>query len=216
MKGWILPASKGGLILAIKFLEEILRHLDALAKPQSTDFMRLSRAVFTTTGLLLLVAAAVVVHTGISTGLLVAEHGSAGARRLLLNQLQYVGVFAIGWGAGVMGWLISGDKAVICLFARIPRAWGLWREGIFTSLLPIWKYFFGGLLLIGFGVLLSRHVWGIWIGVFDAGMLAGGFVGAIHSLSRIQEVGGMMDFLEANQRYLNKDRVTLFTEYDKP
>lgn len=178
--------------------------------------MRVTRAFFTTTGLLLLVAVLVVVQSGISTGVLAAEYGYPLTQELLLNQLRFVGVFAIGWGVGVMGWLITGDKALICLFARIPRAWGLWRKGIFTSILPVWKYLFGGALLIGAGVLLARHVWGIWFGIFDAGIMAGGFVGAIHTLSRLREVGGMMNFLEANQRHLNKDRVSVFTEYDKP
>jgi len=187
-----------------------------LSAAYGTNHMRLRRAFLTTMGLLLLVAFSVIVQGSISTGLMAADHGYVLAQGLFLDQLQYAGVFAIGWGVGVVGWLITGDKALVCLFARIPKAWALWRKRVFRNSLPVWKYLFGSILLVGLGTLVARQVWGIWVEAFDIGMLAGAVVGAIHSVSRVQEIGDLINFLEANQRHLNKDRATLFTEYDKP
>ena len=177
--------------------------------------MRLSRPVLTVTGIVLLVAGVVALEGGIPIWVLAADGEYPLARRFVLIQLEQVGVFAVGWGTGVMGWLVTGDKALIYLFVRLPKAWGLWRRGSFTSTLPVWKYFFGSILRIVLGIILSRHVWGIWIGAFDTGMLAGVVVGTIHSLSRIRGSGDRMSFLEANQRHLNNDRISVFSQRDQ-
>lgn len=177
--------------------------------------MRLSRPVLTATGIILLVTGVVALEGGIPIWVLAADGEHLLAQRFVLIQLKQVGVFAVGWGTGVLGWLVTGDKALIYLFVRVPKAWSLWRKGFFTSTLPVWKYFFGGVLLTVLGIILSRHVWGIWIGAFDTGMLAGVVVGTIHSLSRIREVGDRMSFLEANQRHLNDDRISVFSQHDQ-
>lgn len=177
--------------------------------------MRLGRALLITTGLLLLVASVVIVLGSFSTELTVADYGYVLARGYFLDELRYAGVFAIGWGGGVVGWLITGDKALIWLFVRIPKAWALRRKRVFRNSLPLWKYLFGSILLVGVGGILARKVWGIWVEAFDLGMLAGVIVGAIHSVSRMRKIEDLISFLEANQRHLNKDRAALFTDYEK-
>ncbi len=178
--------------------------------------MRPARVFLTTTCFFLLAAWLLAVQGGLSLGLMVAQEGGAIERRIILRQIQHLGVFAIGWGVGVTGWLITGHQATTCFFECVPRAWRFWRKDVFTSPLPVFKYLLGGVLLVGFAVVLARKLWGLWVGAFDVGLMAGGFVGVLHSLSSVQKVGNLIDFLEANQRYVNEDEVALFTEYDKP
>ena len=127
---------------------------------------------------------------------------------------EYLGMVAIGWGVGVAVWLVSGQPAITCLFVDLPRAWKLRREHVLTSSLPIYKYLLGGALLLVLGAILVDQLWGFWTSAFTVGLLAGVIVGAGHSVVNVQKRGGPVDFLEANQRYLNEDEVPLFTEYD--
>ena len=134
----------------------------------------------------------------------------------ILRMFQFFGVFCIGWGVGVTGWLVTGHQAMACLFVDMPRAWKLWQKNVLTSSLPIYKYLIGGGLLLVLGTVLVDQLWGLWFQAFDAGIMAGFVVGAGHSLVNLHEMGSQIDFLEANQRYLNKQRVSLFTEYERP
>jgi hypothetical protein len=126
------------------------------------------------------------------------------------------GVFAIGWGVGVTGWLVTGHQAVSCLFVDVPRAWKLWQKKILTSGLPIYKYLIGGGLLLLLGTVLVDQLWGIWTQAFDVGMVAGVVVGVWFSFMKAREFRNEIDFLEANQRFLNENKVSLFTEYERP
>lgn len=129
---------------------------------------------------------------------------------------EYGGMLAIGWGVGVTGWLVTGHQAVSCLFVEMPRAWKLWQRKILTNSFPIYKYLIGGGLLLLLGTLLVNQLWGVWTQAFDVGIVAGTAVGAAHSFLNAQESGNPIDFLEANQRFLNEKEVTLFTEYERP
>ncbi|MFB6098562.1 MAG: hypothetical protein ABEK84_05515, partial [Salinibacter sp.] len=113
-------------------------------------------------------------------------------------------------------WLVTGHQAMSCLSVDMPRAWRLWRKNVLTSRVPVYKYLLGGSLLIVLGVVLVEQLWGFWEDAFDVGLLAGIVVGAGHSLIKTREEGNQIDFLEANQRFLNEKRVRLFTEYEKP
>lgn len=126
---------------------------------------------------------------------------------------EYFGIFAIGWGVGVTGWLITGHQAVSCLFVDMPRAWKLWQKKVLTSILPVYKYLAGGGLLLLLGTLLVNQLWGIWTQAFDVGIMTGLVVGAGHSFVNAREFGGQIDFLEANERFLNKNKVSLFPEW---
>ena len=127
---------------------------------------------------------------------------------------EYVGMLAVGWGVGVTVWLVSGRPAITCLFVDLPRAWKLRREHVLTSSLPICKYLLGGALLLMLGAILVDQLWGFWTPAFNIGLLTGVIVGAGHSVVNVRKLGGPVDFLEANQRYLNENEVPLFTEYD--
>lgn len=127
---------------------------------------------------------------------------------------EYFGILAIGWGVGVTGWLVTGHQAMTCLFVDMPRAWKLWRNDVLTSSLPIYKYLLGGGFLLTLGTVLIHQLWGIWTQPFDVGLLAGVVVGAGHSFVTGRQEGSQIDFLEANQRFLNEKKVPLFTEYD--
>lgn len=129
---------------------------------------------------------------------------------------EYFGMLAIGWGVGVTGWLVTGHQAVSCLFVEMPRAWKLWRRKILTNSLPIYKYLIGGGLLLLLGTVLVNQLWGVWTQAFDVGIVAGMVVGVANSFLNAQELGNQIDFLEANQRFLNEKEVTLFTEYERP
>lgn len=132
----------------------------------------------------------------------------------LLVWSEYFGMLAIGWGVGVTVWLVSGQPAVSCLFVDLPRAWTLRRKNCLTSSLPIYKYLLAGALLLVLGAILIDQLWGFWTPAFNVGLLTGVIVGAGHSVMNIRTLGSPIDFLEANQRYLNENEVPLFTEYD--
>lgn len=134
----------------------------------------------------------------------------------MLEWGEYAGMLAIGWGVGVTGWLVTGHQAVSCLFIDMPRAWTLWRKRILTSSLPIYKYLIGGGLLLMLGTVLVDQLSGMWTHAFDVGVLAGVVVGAGHSFVASRRYRSQIDFLEANQRFLNEKKVSLFTEYEKP
>lgn len=127
---------------------------------------------------------------------------------------EYFGMVAIGWGTGVTGWLVSGHQAMLRLFVDMPRAWKLWQKNALTTSLPIYKYLLGGGLLLMLGTILLNQLWGFWTQPFDVGLLTGVIVGAGHSFVNAQRPANQIDFLEANQRYLNEKKVALFTEYD--
>jgi hypothetical protein len=98
----------------------------------------------------------------------------------------------------------------------MPRAWKLWQKGILTSRLPIYKYLLGGGLLLVLGIVLVDQLWGVWTKAFDVGVIAGVVVGAWFSFVNARKFRNQIDFLEANQRFLNENKVPLFTESEKP
>lgn len=133
----------------------------------------------------------------------------------LLTTLEVFGVFCVGWGVGVTGWLVTGHQAITCLFLDMPRAWRLWTKNVLTSSLPVYKYFVAGGLLLLLGTIVIDQLWGIWRQPFDLGMIVGVLIGAAHSFANLR-AGSQIDFFEANQRYLNKKQVPLFNEYERP
>lgn len=137
-------------------------------------------------------------------------------RTVFLRELETAGIFSIGWGVGVTAWLVTGREAFRCLGERVPRAWILWRRAFLTSLVPVLKYTFGGFFMGALGIFLARHLWGLWTGAYDVGLAVGALVGAVHSFSQVREGGIRLEFLEANHRYLNDQKVPLFTETKKP
>jgi hypothetical protein len=132
----------------------------------------------------------------------------------MLIWAEYLGILAVGWGAGVTVWLMTGHPAVTCLFKSMPRAWKLRRKNALKSSLPIFKYLFVGGFLLVLGAILANQLWGLWMQPFGVGVLTGMIVGAGHSVANLRRHGNQIDFLEANQRYLNEDEVVLFTEHD--
>ncbi|PSQ95641.1 MAG: hypothetical protein BRD51_05385 [Bacteroidetes bacterium SW_11_64_17] len=80
------------------------------------------------------------------------------------------------------------------------------------SSLPVFKYLAGGGIMLLLGTLLFAQLWGIWTQAFDVGMMTGLVVGVGHSFANAREFGGQIDFLEANERFLNKNNVSLFPE----
>lgn len=145
-----------------------------------------------------------------------AQASVPGLESGMLEWGEYAGMLAVGWGAGVTGWLVTGHQAVSCLFVDMPRAWKLWRKRVLTSSLPIYKYLIGGALLLVLGTFLMDQLSGVWTHAFDVGVLAGVVVGAVHSFATARKYRNQIDFLEANQRFLNEGEVSLFTEYKKP
>ncbi|MBB4088934.1 hypothetical protein [Salinibacter ruber] len=135
-------------------------------------------------------------------------------RTVVLNKAEAAGVFAIGSGVGTLAWLVTGREAFRCLGQRAPRAWHLWRRDALTSLIPVLKYTALGLLMGGLGAYLMQYLWGLWTTAYSAGLAAGAFGGAIYSATRSRR-GSQMDFLEANQRYINDENVSVFTETEK-
>jgi hypothetical protein len=145
-----------------------------------------------------------------------AQAGGLGVETGMLQWGEYAGMLAVGWGVGVTGWLVTGHQAVSCLFVDMPRAWKLWRKRVLTSSLPIYKYLIGGGLLLVLGTLLVDQLSGMWTHAFDVGVLAGIVVGAGRSFVTARKYRSQIDFLEANQRFLNEKEVSVFTEYKKP
>lgn len=166
--------------------------------------MRLARLISTTVLALLLAVQSAF-----------AQQGLSGGKTELLSLLEVFGVFCIGWGGGVTGWLVTGHQAVTCLFLDMPRAWKLWTKDVLTSSLPVYKYLVAGGTLLVLGAVLVEQLWGVWVQAFDFGLIAGFFMGAGHSFMNLR-AGNQIDFLEANQRYLNEKEVTVFTEYERP
>lgn len=136
-------------------------------------------------------------------------------RAVLLNKLEAAGIFAIGSGVGIVAWLVTGQGAFRCLGKRVPRAWLLWRRDVLTSVIPMLKYTAVGLLMGGLGVYLVQYLWGLWTSAYSAGLVAGALVGAVHSATRSRQ-NPRLNFLEANHRYINDEKVSVFTETEKP
>jgi len=155
-------------------------------------------------------------HTGFAIFLTRAMEGLPFDRAVFLEQLQDAGIFSIGWGVGITAWLATGQQAATYLFSRVSRAWTFWRRGVLTSLLPVLKYVIVGFTLLALGILLMRQLWGLWTGAYDAGLVAGGILGVVYSVARTPSNRARLDFLEANQRYVNDEKVSVFTETKKP
>ncbi|WP_263786397.1 hypothetical protein [Salinibacter grassmerensis] len=136
-------------------------------------------------------------------------------RAVLLNELEGAGIFAIGCGVGIVAWLVTGQGAFRCLGRRAPRAWLLWRRDVLTSFLPVLKYTVIGLVMGALGVYLVQYLWGLWTSAYSAGLVVGGVVGAVYSATRSHR-HSQLNFLEANQRYINDENVSVFTETEKP
>jgi len=134
---------------------------------------------------------------------------------VVLNRFEVAGIFAIGVGIGIMAWLVTGQGAFRCLVERAPRAWLLWRRNVLTSLMPVVKYTLMGLLLAALGGYLVQSLWALWTGAYSAGLVAGVAVGAMHSVTRSRRPT-RINFLEANQRYINDEKVSVFTETETP
>jgi len=145
--------------------------------------------------------------------LLPAQWWALSVPDVVLNQVEALGILAIGWGMGVTGWLVSGHQAVACFLVKLPRAWMLRRRNVLTSAVPILKYIFAGGLLLGLGGLLAHQVWGLWTQAYDIGLLLGAGTGLVHSVVRMRTLDRPIDFLEANQRYVNEEETPLFSEY---
>ncbi|WP_103021079.1 hypothetical protein [Salinibacter altiplanensis] len=136
-------------------------------------------------------------------------------RPVLLNKIEAVGIFAIGCGVGAIAWLLTGRRAIQYLGVRAPRAWRLWRRDVLTSLAPVLKYTLMGLLMGALGGVLAQYLWGLWTSAYSAGLVVGAVVGTIDSVTRPQQ-NPRLNFLEANQRYINDEKVSVFTETEKP
>jgi len=128
-------------------------------------------------------------------------------------RLEQAALFAIGWGTGVTAWLLSGHQATSCFLRKVPTAWRLWQNGVLANRFPICKYLAAGLLFTGLGVALGNPLRGLFTSAFDAGLLTGATFGLIHSIRMVyQPESDHIDFLEANQRYLNEENISLFSE----
>lgn len=184
-----------------------------LVSPSIRLLMRTARVYFSTTGILFLAAGGAVLQGGVSGWFVVDQSWFFLDQAAVLNWVEYLGILAIGWGVGVTGWLLAGHQALSCFFVNVPRAWILWQRQVLTSILPVCKYWFAGILFVGCGGILAQQLWGVWTGAYDIGLFTGGLLGAIHSVAQIRDVGSHIDFLEANQRYINPEKTSLFTEY---
>lgn len=134
---------------------------------------------------------------------------------VFLDRFEAAGIFAIGAGVGIMAWVVTGQGAFRCLVERAPRAWLLWRRNVLTSLVPVVKYTLVGLLLGALGGYLVQSLWALWTGAYSAGLGTGVAAGAMYSVTRLRRPS-QMNFLEANQRYINDEKVSVFTETEKP
>lgn len=178
--------------------------------------MRLARIFIATTVVFLLIAGFVVLQNVVSTWGMVVQNWVIVNEALVLHRIEVLGIFAIGWGVGVTAWLVIGHQALLCFFEKVPRAWSLWRKDVLKSSLPVHKYLIGGILLLGLGAFLVKQLWGLWIGAYSMGFIAGAIIGGIHSITTVGDIGSPIDFLDANQRYVNEDKVSLFTQSKKP
>lgn len=130
-----------------------------------------------------------------------------------VGRLEQAGYFALGWGAGVTGWLLTGHQTTSCLLKKVPNTWKLWQRDILVSLVPAFKYLTAGVLFAGLGILLGYALSGLFIQAFDTGLLIGAIFGLVHSLRKGYTSGpDRINFFEANQRYLNEKKVPLFSD----
>lgn len=137
-------------------------------------------------------------------------------RAVLLIELEAAGVFTVGVGVGTTAWLVTGQEVFRCLGQRVPHAWRLWRRDILTSLVPVFKYLLGAVLIGALGSVLFQYLWGLWTDAYDVGLVVGAGMGAVHSVWHLNQKGVRLEFLEANHRYLNDQKVSVFSETEKP
>ena len=206
----------------IGFCNGVNKSKEALVGPVALSFfgdpttpMRIVRVFLTTSCLFALIIGLMVVQHSFLIWLATSQWEVI-SRPIFLHRLQYMGVLAIGWGVGVTGWLLTGHQALTCFFVNVPRASTLWQKQVLTSILPVFKYLIAGGLFVGLGSILAQQLWGLWAEAYDVGLLAGAVVGLVHTLMESPNVKNYIDFLEANQRYVNSERTSLFTEYKKP
>jgi len=126
-----------------------------------------------------------------------------------LQWIEYMGVFAVGWGTGVLIWMSTAHQALRCFLFDLPQGWTLWQHGVLTSVIPASKYLAGGLLFLGTGAVLAWYLMGPWSQAFYVGLLAGGIAGAIWSLEKGWEGQALVDFLLRNRRYVDEDKVPM-------
>lgn len=127
-------------------------------------------------------------------------------------RLEQAGHLAIGWGTGVMGWLLTGHLATSFLLKKAPATRRLWQKDVLVNSLPIFKYVTAGILFLGLGIFLGYQLWGLFIQAFDIGFLVGAICGLLFSLRTVYYSGpDRIDLLEANHRYLNERKVPLFS-----
>lgn len=135
--------------------------------------------------------------------------------QLFLHWLDYLAVVGIGWGVGVSGWVAAGHQACKCLFLNTPSSWTLWRQDVLTSPWPLFKYVFGGILLLVLGVVAGRELVSLWSSPFQTGVWAGGVTGVFWSLRRLSEGASQVDFLLSNRRYVDERRVGFSSNDEK-
>ncbi len=176
--------------------------------------MRATLAVpFLTRSLGCLVALVLLASTGPEVSLLKAEGYVAFIERLL-QWGEYAGIFAIGWGVGVLFWATIAHQALCCLLSDLPRGWTLRQTGVLTSLIPASKYLVGGILFLGAGAFLIRQLMGPWSQGVYAGAIAGAVAGACWSLERGWDGTAKIEFLLRNRGYVDEDKVPMFKHVD--
>lgn len=119
-----------------------------------------------------------------------------------LAWVEYGAVVAVGWSAAVAVWLATVHQAGAFLISNSPRAWRLWRRGVLTSPLPLFKYVVGGVALLVLGAVAAWQLLGFWTEAFDLGLWAGGATGVLWTVRKLQAPGTRLDFLLSNQRYV--------------
>lgn len=187
-------------------------HLKAqLTKPNRPLLPDVSFLMYTvlTRSSALLAALVLLGATGPEASILKAEGYMTFIERLL-QWGEYAGIFAVGWGTGVLFWMTTAHQAFRCIFFDLPQGWTLWQKGVLTSVIPASKYFVGGALFLGAGAFLARQLVGPWSQGFYVGVFAGGIVGAFWSLEKGCKRRLLVDFLLKNRRYVDTDRVPMF------
>lgn len=127
---------------------------------------------------------------------------------------EHTGIFAVGWGIGVLVWVSTVHQALRCFLFDLPQGWTLWQHGVLTSIIPASKYLGGGILFLGLGAVLARHLMGPWSQGFYVGVLAGAIAGACWSLETGWKERALVDFLLRNRRYVDEDKVPMFRVVD--
>ena len=156
-----------------------------------------------------LTALVLLVSTGPEASLLEAEDYLAFMERML-QWGEYTGIYAVGWGAGVLVWITTIHQALRWLFFDFPQGWTLWQNNILTSAIPTLKYLVGGALFLGAGVFLVRHIMGTWSQGFYVGVVAGVVAGAFWLLEKKWEGKAPLEFLLRNRRYVDTEKVPMF------